>query len=81
MGRTSECSRTLHVVLRVRGRALNFGASANDVLALELAAAGTQFEADDKGKAAFETLMDGDQWMIYQNTKTATNHWDFVSGA
>ena len=51
------------------------------MLALELAAADTQFEADDKGKAAFETLMDGDQWMIYQNTKTGTNHWDFVSGA
>ena len=51
--------------------------STNDVLALELAAAGTQFEAPADSKAAFETLMDGDQWMIFKNTKTDVLHWDF----
>ena len=53
------------------------GDSANDVLALELAAAGTQYAAPDDSKAAFETLMDGDRWMIYRNTQTDVNHWDF----
>ena len=54
------------------------GHSANDVLSLEIAAAGTQYEAEDAGQQAFETLMDGDQWMIYKNTKTNVLHWDNV---
>ncbi|KAL0579357.1 hypothetical protein V5O48_002633 [Marasmius crinis-equi] len=50
----------------------------NDVLDLEIAAAGTQFAANETSKSAMETLFDGDLWMIYRNTRTGTLHWDFV---
>ena len=56
--------------------------STNDVLALEIAAAGTQFSAQNantSSQAAFETLLDGDLWMIYRNIITGVEHWDFVS--
>lgn len=53
--------------------------STNDVLALEIEAAGTQFEAGSASMEAFASLIDGDQWMIYRNTKTGVLHWDFVS--
>ncbi|KIJ43946.1 polysaccharide lyase family 8 protein [Sphaerobolus stellatus SS14] len=49
----------------------------NDVLELEIEAAGTSFASADSSRAAFETLMNGSAWMIYENTKTKTLHWDF----
>ena len=55
--------------------------STNDVLALEIAAAGTEYsatEADTGSQSAFETLLDGDLWMIYRNVDTDVLHWDFV---
>ena len=53
--------------------------STNDVLALEIEAAGTEFEAGTTSKDAFASLIDGDQWMIYRNVETGVLHWDFVS--
>lgn len=56
--------------------------STNDVLLLEIAGAGTQYSAQNAGtgsQAAFETLLDGDLWMIYRNVLTDVLHWDFVS--
>jgi hypothetical protein len=53
--------------------------SSNDVLTLEIDAGGTQFSATNGSRQAFATLIDGDQWMIYQNTLTGVLHWDFVS--
>ena len=52
--------------------------STNDVLDLEIAAAGTQFAATETSKGAMEKLFDGDSWMIYRNTATGILHWDFV---
>ena len=55
--------------------------STNDVLALEIAAAGTEYsatEADTGSQSAFETLLDGDLWMVYRNVDTDVLHWDFV---
>ncbi|KAL7285292.1 hypothetical protein ACG7TL_000387 [Trametes sanguinea] len=52
----------------------------NDVLALEIAAAGTQYSANNSNtgsQAAFETLLQGDLWMIYRNVLTEVLHWDF----
>ncbi|TDL28471.1 polysaccharide lyase family 8 protein, partial [Rickenella mellea] len=48
----------------------------DDVLALELEAAGTQYEATGTSKNEFATLIDGDQWMIYRNVLTGVLHWD-----
>lgn len=48
------------------------------MLALEIEAAGTQFEAGSASKEAFASLIDGDQWMIYRNVRTGVLHWDFV---
>jgi hypothetical protein len=53
--------------------------SSNDVLELQIDAAGTQYAADVTSQRAFETLIDGDQWMIYRNVETNVLHWDFVS--
>jgi hypothetical protein len=47
------------------------------VLQVEIPAAGTSFQASDL--SAFDTLMDGSQWMIYANSITGVEHWDFVS--
>ncbi|KAI0639372.1 galactose mutarotase-like protein [Trametes polyzona] len=59
----------------------NYGKDyANDVLALEIAAAGTQYSAKNTSigsQAAFESLMQGDLWMIYRNVRTNVLHWDF----
>lgn len=52
--------------------------SSNDVLELEIEAGGTRFAAAGASKAAFESLMDASQWMIYQNTVKGVLHWDFV---
>jgi len=54
-------------------------ASSNDVLELQIDAADTQYASNATSQAAFETLIDGDQWMIYRNVKTNVLHWDFVS--
>ena len=53
--------------------------SANDVLDFEVEASGTQFEASSASREAFETLFDGNHWMVYHNALTGVNHWDFVS--
>ncbi|KAG6911940.1 hypothetical protein DXG01_000188 [Tephrocybe rancida] len=50
---------------------------ANDILALELAAGGTEYQATGDSKAAFTTLLDADQWMIFRNVLTGVLHWDF----
>ncbi|KAH9918354.1 polysaccharide lyase family 8 protein [Epithele typhae] len=56
----------------------NYGKDySNDVIALEITAGGTEFAAGDDSKSAFETLMDGNLWMIYKNIKTGILHWDF----
>ncbi|EGN94539.1 polysaccharide lyase family 8 protein [Serpula lacrymans var. lacrymans S7.3] len=49
----------------------------NDVLDLEIAAGGTQFEAGPESQNAFGTLLEGDLWMIYRNIRTQVVHWDF----
>ena len=58
--------------------------SANDVLALEIIASGTKHSAQgsdsgNQSQQAFETLLDGDQWMMYRNAQTGVVHWDLVS--
>ncbi|EJF66671.1 galactose mutarotase-like protein [Dichomitus squalens LYAD-421 SS1] len=61
----------------------NYGKDyANDVLALEIIAGGTKHSAQSsnsgtQSQQAFETLLDGDQWMMYRNAKTGVVHWDF----
>ncbi|KAI0322717.1 polysaccharide lyase family 8 protein [Amylostereum chailletii] len=56
----------------------NYGKDySNDVLELEIDAGGTQYAANTSAQAAFETLIDGDQWMIYRNVLTGVLHWDF----
>lgn len=54
------------------------GVSINQVLALELIAAGTSWQGDFATTSAVETLFDGSQWMIYRNAKTDALHWDIV---
>lgn len=53
--------------------------SANDVFNLEIAAGGTQFQANSASVAAFSTLFLANQWMIFRNVVTGVLHWDFVS--
>lgn len=53
--------------------------SSNAVLELEIAAAGTQFQADEATRKAYETFIGGSKWMIFVNTATNVLHWDFVS--
>ncbi|KAI9453991.1 polysaccharide lyase family 8 protein [Russula earlei] len=56
----------------------NYGKDfANDILELQIDAAGTQLEANVTFQGAFETLIDADQWMIYRNVLTDVLHWDF----
>ncbi|VDB99673.1 unnamed protein product [Peniophora sp. CBMAI 1063] len=56
----------------------NYGKDyANDVFDFEIEAAGTQFQATDASRAAFETLWNGNVWMIFRNTVTNVLHWDF----
>ncbi|KAF8271482.1 galactose mutarotase-like domain-containing protein [Lactarius quietus] len=47
-----------------------------DVLELQIDAARTQYAANTTSQGAFETLIDGDQWMIVRNVKTDVLHWD-----
>nr|VWO96501.1 Hyaluronate lyase (EC (Hyaluronidase) (HYase) [Ganoderma boninense] len=52
----------------------------NDALALEIAAAGTQYSAQNantSSQSALETLLDGDLWMVFLNVITGVRHWDF----
>ncbi|KAG9018584.1 hypothetical protein FRB90_011306 [Tulasnella sp. 427] len=49
----------------------------NLALRLELSGAGTQWAANKTTRAAFSKLIDGSAWMIYKNTKTGIQHWDF----
>ena len=57
----------------------NYGKDfANNVMALEIEAGGTEFAANDTGIDAFETLWDGNQWMVVYNTLTSVLHWDLV---
>ncbi|THH34187.1 hypothetical protein EUX98_g65 [Antrodiella citrinella] len=49
----------------------------NDAVALEIEAADTRYQASGDSRNAFQTLIDGDQWMIYRNTLTNVLHWDF----
>lgn len=49
---------------------LNLLDSSNGVLVFETAAAGTSFAADSKARAALETLVDGNRWMINLNVET-----------
>ncbi|KAG2366568.1 polysaccharide lyase family 8 protein [Suillus spraguei] len=56
----------------------NYGKDfANDVFNLEIEAAGTQFAANATSRTAFETLFDGNRWMIFRNVQTNVSHWDF----
>ncbi|KAG9007820.1 hypothetical protein FRB93_007211 [Tulasnella sp. JGI-2019a] len=48
----------------------------NQVLALELIAAGTSWQGKSQTISAFETLFAGSRWMIYRNTVTDVLHWD-----
>lgn len=48
-------------------------------LALELPAAGTDFQAENSTRTAIEQHVDGFQWMIYANNQTSVTHWDLVS--
>ncbi|KAG6827678.1 hypothetical protein H0H92_010809 [Tricholoma furcatifolium] len=49
----------------------------NDILGIEIEAAGTEFTADASSQAAYETLFEGDTWMLIRNTVTGLLHWDF----
>ncbi|KAI0778155.1 polysaccharide lyase family 8 protein [Trametes elegans] len=49
----------------------------NDLLSFEIEAGGTQFQASSDARMALETLVDGDQWMVYRNVLTDVLHWDF----
>lgn len=55
------------------------GNRSNNVLHMEIEAAGTQFGASPVAQAAFGTLFDGNRWMIVRNALTGILHWDFVS--
>ncbi|VDC01511.1 unnamed protein product [Peniophora sp. CBMAI 1063] len=55
----------------------NYGKDfANDVMALEIEAGGSEFAANDTGMQAFESFWDANQWMIVYNTATGVLHWD-----
>ncbi|RDB29606.1 Chondroitinase-AC [Hypsizygus marmoreus] len=49
----------------------------NAILDVEIEAGGTQFGANAASQNAFESLFDGDSWMIYVNALTGVLHWDF----
>lgn len=56
----------------------NYGKDySNDVLELEIAAAGTQFQANAASQKALEVLFEGNKWMIFSNSITDVLHWDF----
>jgi hypothetical protein len=51
--------------------------SLNDVLRVEVIAAGTGVAADAATQGIIAKAFDGDRWMIYDNTITGKTHWDF----
>lgn len=53
--------------------------STNDLLNIEVEAAGTEFAANNASQSALSTLFDGDLWMTYRNVLSGINYWDFVS--
>lgn len=58
----------------------NYGkAFANQVLNVELVAAGTQFAAGSVSRSAMNTLFEANRWMVFRNTVNGRLHWDFVS--
>lgn len=78
METTEKTSQCLNAPLSINETLMN-RCSANDILALELEAAGTQWAAGQAPRDAFSTDVDGFQWMIYRNILTDVLHWDFVS--
>ncbi|KZV63214.1 polysaccharide lyase family 8 protein [Peniophora sp. CONT] len=55
----------------------NYGKDfANNVMALEIEAGGTEFAANETGIEAFETFWEGNMWMVVCNTVTKVLHWD-----
>ncbi|KAF9056198.1 polysaccharide lyase family 8 protein [Panaeolus papilionaceus] len=56
----------------------NYGKDyANDLLNLELTAAGTQFQAAGSSQNSFILLLQASTWMIFRNTFTNVLHWDY----
>ncbi|ETR98059.1 polysaccharide lyase family 8 protein [Trichoderma reesei RUT C-30] len=49
----------------------------NAFIQLEGEAIGTSFAADDDTREAMSTYIKGDEWMIYTDSETKTEHWDF----
>ncbi|KAF3070004.1 Chondroitinase-AC [Trichoderma lentiforme] len=49
----------------------------NAFIQLEGEAIGTSFAADDSTREAMSTYIKGDEWMIYTDSDTKTEHWDF----
>lgn len=50
--------------------------SINAFLNAELLAPGTPYLAEQSAIDAFSTMLEGGQWMAYENTKTGVVHWD-----
>lgn len=48
----------------------------NGVLDVEITAASTPYAAGEESIDAVETLVDGDSWMVYENSETGVVHWD-----
>ncbi|KAH6609841.1 polysaccharide lyase family 8 [Trichoderma cornu-damae] len=49
----------------------------NAFIQLEGEAIGTSFAADDDTREAMSTYVRGDEWMIYTDSQTRSEHWDF----
>ncbi|PTB73729.1 polysaccharide lyase family 8 protein [Trichoderma longibrachiatum ATCC 18648] len=49
----------------------------NAFIQLEGEAIGTSFAANDDTREAMSTYIKGDEWMIYTDSETRTEHWDF----
>ncbi|KAL6863621.1 polysaccharide lyase family 8 protein [Trichoderma novae-zelandiae] len=49
----------------------------NAFIQLEGEAIGTSFAANDSTREAMSTYIKGDEWMIYTDSETRTEHWDF----
>ena len=69
----------MHCIYKLVGLPCLYFNSANDALDFEVETSGTQFSAGAATRSALEALFDADRWMIYHNTLTGVNHWDYVS--
>ncbi|KAL7973172.1 family 8 polysaccharide lyase, partial [Trichoderma sp. SZMC 28014] len=49
----------------------------NAFIQLESEAIGTSFAANNDTRAAMSTYVKGDEWLIYTDSQTRTEHWDF----